>query len=229
MTAWESLDYNGQAYVRVKPTEQSRHDLGDDPNAALYYAPSAHGLDVTLNEAVLKRAIDRRLAGTTDDKKPAKNPPDGPPKKAVKPAPSLSWLGENLCFQVDCKMFELLNSPAFRLLEGPNALSDSAMQLRSWSNLPILNEWKRLFPNEDPVKVHERLWHVTLTCPGGGKYVWNDQWHTMESTVYGHPGQPKSGPKAPPLLGEFQSANFGLTFEDQGLRAKLELVRSEKK
>ena len=74
------------------------------------------------------------------------------------------------------------------------------MQLRSWSNLPILNEWKRLFPNEDPVKVHERLWHVTLICPGGGKYVWNDQWHTMESTVYGHPGQPKTGPKAPPLL-----------------------------
>jgi hypothetical protein len=229
MTVWESLEYNGQPYVRVKPTEQSRHDLGDDPNLALYYAPSSHGLIVTLNEAVLKRAIDRRVAQTTNDKKSATNTADEPTKKAKKQATPLPWLGENLCFQVDRKMFEVLNSPAFRLLEGPDSLSEATMQLRSWSNLPILNEWKRLFPDEDPVKVHERLWHVTLICPGGGKYVWNDQWHTMESTVYGHPGQPKSGPKAPPLLGEYQSANFGLTFEDQGLRAKLELTREEKK
>src|SRR5262249_10902176 len=125
--------------------------------------------------------------------------------------PPLPWLGENLCFQVDRKMFDLLSSPAFRFVEGPDQFSDTAMQLRSWSNLPILNEWKRLFPNEDPVKVHERLWHVRLICPGGGKYVWNGEWHTMESTVYGHPGRPKPGPKIPPLLGQFQSANFGLT------------------
>jgi hypothetical protein len=229
MTVWESLDYGGHPYVRVKPTEEGQRGLGEDANVAVYYLPSADGLTVTLNEAVLKRAIDRRVARTASKKKPSTNAADDLAKKAVNAVPLLPWLGENLCFQVDRKMFDLLGSPSFSVLEGPDSLSEAAMQLHSWSNLPILNEWKRMFPHEDPVKVHERLWHVTLICPGGGKYVWNDQWHTMESTVYGHPGKPKAGPKAPPLLGEFQSANFGLTFEEQGLRAKLELMREEKK
>jgi hypothetical protein len=230
MTVWESLDYGGQPYVRVKPTEQSRRELGGDANVALYYAPSPDGLTVTINEMVLKSAIDRRNARTASDKKSSPVPAADQAKKADKPAPPpLPWLGENLCFQVDHKMFELLGSPTFRLLEGPDSLSDAAMQLRSWSNLPILNEWKRLFPDEDPVKVHQRLWHVTLICPGGGKYIWNDRWHTMESTVYGHPGQPKPGPKTPPILVRFQSANFGLTFEGQGLRARLELMPQGRK
>jgi hypothetical protein len=228
MTEWESLEHHGQPYVRVKPSEQSQPTLGEGANVALYYAPSANGLTVTLNEAVLKSAIDRRVAQTSNDKKASKNNSEVSVKKALESAQPLSWLGDNLCFQVDCKMFELLNSPAFRVLEGAEPLSDVAMQLRSWSNLPVLNEWKRLLPNEDPVKIHERLWHVALICPGGGKYVWNDEWHTMESTVYGHPGQPKTGPKTPPLLDGFQSANFGLTFEDQGLRARIELMREQK-
>ena len=68
------------------------------------------------------------------------------------------------------------------------------MQMRAWSNLPILNEWKRLYPDRDPVELHERVWKIRLICPGGGQYVWNDKYQTMESTVYGHPGEPKTGP-----------------------------------
>ena len=63
-----------------------------------------------------------------------------------------------------------------------------------------------MFPDQDPVKVHERLWHTTLVCPGGGKYVWNDQWKTMESTVYGHPGQPKEGPEMATAMQQFENA-----------------------
>lgn len=229
MTTWESLEYNGQPYVRVTPTEQGRRDLPGDANIALYYAPSPDGLTVTLNEAVLKRALDRRGVKRPASQQSSDNTAGQTTKETANATPRLPWLGDNLCFQVDQKMFELLNSPAFRLLGGPDQFSEKAMQLRSWTNLPILNEWKRLFPNEDPVKVHERLWHVTLICPGGGKYVWNDDWHTMESTVYGHPGEPKPGPNSPPILGQFQSANFGLTFEEQGLRAKLELTREKAK
>jgi hypothetical protein len=231
MTVWEPLDYNGQPYVRVQPTEQARRELDQEANnVAIYYAPSPNGLTVTINEAVLKRAIDRRIARTAADKKSSATTSENPAKNAdVSSAPSLPWLGDNFCLQVNRKMFDLLSSPGARFLEGPDSLSDSAMKLGSWSNLPILNEWKRLFPNQDPVTVHERLWHVTLICPGGGKYVWNEKWHTMESTVYGHPGQPKPGPKRPPILGQFQSANFGLTFEEQGLRAKVELMREGSK
>jgi hypothetical protein len=51
----------------------------------------------------------------------------------------------------------------------------------------------------------------------------------MESTVYGHPGQPKSGPKVSAMLGQFEKANLGVTFEDQGLRGRIELTREAKK
>ena len=97
MTAWESLDYGGQPYVRVKPTEQGQRELGGDANVALYYAPSPDGLIVTFNEAVLKCAIDRRVAGTANDKKSSTSTSDDAAKKAVKSAPPLPWLGENLC------------------------------------------------------------------------------------------------------------------------------------
>ena len=98
------------------------------------------------------------------------------------------------------------------------------LQQLAWNNLPILNEWKRLYPDKDPVKVHEQLWGVKLLCPGGGSYVWNEQWHTMESTVFGHPGQPRTGPV--PLLPGVTDVNLGATFEDQGLSAKGILTRN---
>ena len=103
------------------------------------------------------------------------------------------------------------------------------MQVLCWDNLPILNQWKRLYPDRDPVAVHRQVWGVTLLCPGGGKYVWNEKYRTMESTVYGHPGQPKEGPPAPPVLSGFASGDFGLTLENQGLRARVELRRPAKK
>ncbi len=99
------------------------------------------------------------------------------------------------------------------------------MQDRSWGNLPILNEWHRRFPGQDPVAFHQKHWGVTLLCPGGGKYVWNEAWQTYESTVYGHPGQPRSGPKVPPALSLFRQGEFGLTFENQGVRARAVLTR----
>jgi len=54
---------------------------------------------------------------------------------------------------------------------------------------------ERSFPTRNAL--HEKLWGVRLTCPGGGKFVWNDQWQTMESTVYGSPGNPRPGPAWP--------------------------------
>ena len=102
------------------------------------------------------------------------------------------------------------------------------MQTQAWNNLPILNEWKRLYPDRDPVELHERVWKIRLLCPGGGRYVWNDKYQTMESTVYGHPGQPKAGPPAPPVLSTFNAADFGLTLENDGLRGRVELQRAGK-
>ena len=115
----------------------------------------------------------------------------------------------------------------FALIQfGPGGpIEQASMQMRAWGNIPILNEWKRRYPDQDPVKLHARFWQAEPVCPGGGRYVWNDRWQTMESTVYGHPGQPKDGPPAPTVIQSVKSGNFGLSFEEQGLRAKVSLER----
>lgn len=96
---------------------------------------------------------------------------------------------------------------------------------KSWANLLILNEWRRLFPKEDPVRVHARLWGTRLLCPAGGKYVWNAEAHTMESTACGHPWAPKGGDTLPNALLDFQSGSLGVTFEKDGLRARAVMER----
>lgn len=210
LTVWEPLTYRDQAYVRVRATD----DAGDDfRDTAIYYSPSAQGLTVTPNEDVLKRAIDRRLARAAEKKpEPAADPAAAPME------PPHPWLGSNFCLQVDRKAIELGVS-----MQGIEV--QRFMQGVAWSNLPILNEWKRRFPDQDPVEVHERLWATRPLCPGGGEYVWNAEWQTMESSVYGHPGEPLNGPAFPTALNQFQFGNFGVTFEDQGLRAQVEFQR----
>ena len=79
------------------------------------------------------------------------------------------------------------------------------------------------FPDRDPVAVHEAVWGTTLVDPGGGKYTWNARWSTMESTVLGHPGDPRSGPDVAPPTNRFNSLGLGLNFEDGGLRARTEV------
>ena len=177
---------------------------------------------MSLYESIVQRTIDRAVAAekpalADDGNRPWLTPtrrnakPTG--SATAKPAgpPPAEWLGSNLGVQVDAKALQVINMLAtdeFR----------SAMQTAAWGNLPILNEWKRRFPDQDPVDVHRRVWGSTLQCPGGGKYVWNEAFATLESTVYGHPGEPKDGPPAPPALSTFRRAHFGITFEHDGLR-----------
>jgi hypothetical protein len=51
----------------------------------------------------------------------------------------------------------------------------------------------------------------------------------MESTVYGCPAQPKRGPDQILPVAGVSSANLGLTFENQGLSARVVLERNAKK
>jgi len=205
LTRWESLQYKDQSYVKITP---GRSEVpGELRNLAIYYTTTGDALTVTLSEKVLQRTIDRDLARekARADGKPI--PQDGRP-----------WLGTNVGLQVDRKVLEVANAFARQSYQ-------AQMQLQAWNNLPILNEWKGRYPGRDPVAVHKEVWGIELVCPGGGKYVWNERWRTMESTEYGHPGQPKEGPPAPPVLSTFARAQFGLGFEHQGLRARAILER----
>jgi hypothetical protein len=211
LTVWEPLTYRDQQYVRIRSTDEAGDDFRD---VAIYYSPSAQGLTVTPNEDLLKRAIDRRLAraaeknGSTPEKPASHEKPASPP-----------FLGSSLCLQVDRRAVELGVT-----MQGTDP--QRFMQGVAWSNLPILNEWKRMFPDQNPVEVHQRLWATRPMCPSGGEYGWNAEWQTMESTLYGHPGEPRDGPAFPAALKQFTSGNFGVSFEDHGLRARAELQRN---
>ncbi|MBW3597627.1 MAG: hypothetical protein KY475_10165 [Planctomycetes bacterium] len=209
MTEWETKSHNDEPYVKIAPSERAQSDLGDEfDRLAIYYAASGQGLTVSLNESVLQRALDRQKARREADGQ-AQDPKDVAP-----------WIGDNLCLRVDRDALAIVQA-------GWGDDYRRAMQARSWGNLPILNEWRRLFPEQDPLALHERFWGARPVCPGGGEYVWNEAWRTYESTVYGHAGEPKQGPGLPASLQDVSQANFGLTFEENGLRGRVELSVDE--
>lgn len=197
LTLWETREHTGQRYVRVAEAENAR-PRGDAPRMAVYYHASPRMLTVSPNEDVIKRAIDRQ-----GDK--AKVGDAQPP-----------WLGESLTLRVERRGIDVLSGSA------RSEVRDE-LRVRSWSNLPILNEWKRLYPDRDPVAVHQAVWGTTLIDPGGGHYVWNSRWATMESTVLGHPGEPRAGDGRAGPAARLWSAALGLSFQDGGLRARTEV------
>ena len=130
---------------------------------------------------------------------------------------------EPWAWEVDRK---LLDTAAGLIDETPRRSAAGHATGWLWVNPPILNEWKRLYPDQDPVAVQRAgMGGLALVGSGGGRYVWIDRWQTMELIVYGHPGEPKTGPDVPPALIDFAHASFGLTFENQGLRASLSRER----
>jgi hypothetical protein len=213
MTRWETLTYNDEPYVKVTPSARARRQQEEVENLAICYSVSGDALIVTLSEALLKRAIDRRLAREAAAAVYLAANASGQPVAA-----QTAWIGESLCLKIDPRAVQVISSvfsSDYRL----------AMQRRSWANLPILNEWKRRYPDKDPVRLHERVWKIRLVDPAGGRYTWNEKWQTMQSTAYGHPGKPKPGPTTPPEFGGIVSGEFGVTFQEQGLRARVRLKR----
>lgn len=191
---WTTVPRGETSYVRVAAAP------GAAPTPtplSLYYATTPRGLMLTLSEPMVQRFLDRQTA---------------PPPEAA----GTEWLGESLAVRARREGLERIG----RL--GRSSLRER-LRAQAWQNLAILNEWHRLYPDRDPVAVHEAAWGMRLVCPGGGQYVWNDRWHTMESTAHGHPGDPKPGPELPDVLQGLSAARFGLTFGDGGLRGRVEL------
>ncbi|MFG0328291.1 MAG: hypothetical protein ACF8PN_00175 [Phycisphaerales bacterium] len=196
---WESVAHGDMSYTRIRAAGPQ---TGIEEEFMLCYAPTVDGLTVTLSEVLMRRALDR-AAGTPSEEDPAHD-----------------WLGESLALRL-----EPAGAEAFESLVGDNY--HARLRGRAWAALPILNEWKRLFPDQDPVEVHERWWKVRLVCPAGGDFVWNEKDQTMESTVYGHPADPKPDPANIEAMTGVRSARFGVTLEGDNLRARVVLKRNE--
>jgi hypothetical protein len=211
MISWESMMYKDQAYVKVSPTPKAIAENADLKHAAIFYAITGDAFIITPNEQVLQRALDRRTA-RLDSAKSILSP-------ATKPS---EWLGESVAAKFDGKMLDLLR-------HATKDQDETNVQNLAWRNLPILNEYKRLYPDQDPVLLHEKLWGIRLVDPAGGQYIWNETWDTMESSIYGSPCQPKEGPAESYLPEAVRAGNFGLTFEDNGLRAAAVIERAAPK
>jgi len=220
MVTWTTHKYHDQPFVKMSASLAGIAPV--QSKLEINYATTPWRLIVTPNEAVLKRALDRMAAAKSKGDASARpKPGTAAPEKAGSATDSpRPWLGTSMALHVDRQAIELLQ----RVFVGREY--QSMMQACAWSNLPILNEWKRMYPDRDPVAVHEQIWKTQLACPGGGKYVWNKEFQTMESTVYGHPGQPRLGPPLPRQLEAVQSMDFGLSFENHGLRARAEIRRN---
>ena len=203
LTSWRNLEYKGTTYVQVG-SKTGGNGLIDQ--LVIYYAATPKSLLITLNENLLKGALDREEA---------RSRPDAPPAVEAKP-----WLGESYGLQAGPRLL--------RIAETVTRQSWRAkLQSLAWANLPILNEWKRRFPDKDPVQVHEAFWGLKLLSPGSGTYTWNAEWNTMESSNFGHPGQPRDTLPAT-ALPDFTAANLGLTFEPNGLSARGAVERPAK-
>ena len=135
MTNWETLTYKDQAYVKITPSERARSREEELENLAVYYVASGDSLLLTPNETLLKRSIDRQLAREEAKKKGEKSPEVEHP-----------WLGENVSLAVQGKLVQLVAGMT-------QSRRPSPMQIESWNNLPILKEWKRRYPKEDPVEL----------------------------------------------------------------------------
>jgi hypothetical protein len=194
--SWEDMEENGQRFVRIGADEAG---IGD---VSVYYATLSDAWILSLKKEALLQSLERRARR----------------KAGAEAAPAAHWLGESAALEVAGEGLRL-----FELLFGED-LKDE-LKRGSWSNLAILNEWKRRFPEVDPLELHERLFSERLTCPGGGEYAWNAEWHTHESSVFGHPGEPRPGVALTPAWSAILRARFGITFEQEGLRAGAELTR----
>ena len=192
LLTWTTNEWKGMTYVVVAPTQEA----GNGFNLRLFYLPAAEGLTLTVNETVMKNAIDRLIAkrAATTAGKPV---PDQRP-----------WLGEQMAAFIQPNFLVQLNE-----LDNRGRLSDW-MDNRVNNDIAILNEWHRLFPKEDPVTVHQRLWNTTLTCPFGGTYRWNEATLSMESSVFGAANEDYKGPVTPAALAAIASINAGIAFEE---------------
>lgn len=132
---------------------------------------------------------------------------------SAKTGTTRNWLGKHLAIQLDNRFF--------RVMEGLSSNEYQKMVRRqSWSHIPILNEWRREFPGQDALEMHEAYWGERLLCAGGGKFSWDPKVSSYQSTAFGSPARPRIPMGTPFPLREFKTVDAGLSFDTGGIRAK---------
>jgi hypothetical protein len=213
MLAWETQTHNDQAFVRISLSEKAKKEMKKSPfrDFALHYRVEPTRLTFALREDLIKKTIEDEM----DNEEKSNSTKDNSSPKVSQP----KWSGKSMGMRLSAK-----GIPHIQNLFQENI--QASLQWRSWNNLHILNEWHRLQGVEDALKFHQQNWNTLLACPGGGNYQWNEEFQTYESSVFGHPARPKNPDslKTSPIA-NLKEISFGLTFEDDGMRAKTEILR----
>jgi hypothetical protein len=194
MTTWQPLDYNNRPYTQVT----IRMSSAQSPPASIYYAVMPGQLIVTLDESMIRRAIDRAGA--------KQKTPD--------------WAGDHIAVRVSEKgwsVVELIARESY----------GRWLQRKAWSNLPILTEWHAHAGKLTESEFHRQFWNASLDSPSGTDYVWNKDLRAVQSTLYGHPAVPKMPREIKTPLTDVKQADIGITFEEDGLRAVTRLERKK--
>jgi|GEM_PF-528407 len=198
LVRYEKRKHGKRSYVAVIGDEEEL-----DMSLNLYYAALPSAFIISLDEDMLKRAIDREYQDVSQLKK-----------------------------LPDARHLLLDTSPQFlmglsKLFDQKNF--EQRRQAESWRAIPILNEWHRRFPNIKPEDLHRTAYASDLYCPGGKGYQWNDEALTMESVAYGHPTAPRNKATPLPWINQFNNLQTTFGFEDDGVRIKAKLEAKEKK
>lgn len=193
LLTWSKNEHKGQSYVTIKANKE---EIGAD--ISVHYAPMAKALLICLDEKMLHAAIEREQQ---------------PEEKVDATTADTQQLFFHANPQFLISSFYKLNNASF----------EDVRQSQSWNALPILNEWKRLHPDQDPVAFHQSHYATTIDCPGGNGYRWNDEAMTMESVAYGHPTGAKLEGKPLVWLNSFTRLRSALSFENDGLRVRAKL------
>jgi hypothetical protein len=213
MLAWENQTHKDQTYVQISLSEKARKEMKKNPfrDFALHYRVEPTRLTFVLREDLIQKTIED---GMDHEKESDSNNGNSSPKGSQP-----KWSGKSMGMRLSAK-----GIPHIQNLFQENI--KSSLQWRSWNNLHILNEWHRHQGIEDALGFHQQNWHTRLTCPGGGNYKWNEEFQTYESSVFGHPARPKNPDtlETSPIA-RLKEISFGLTFEEDGMRAKTEILR----
>ena len=194
LLSWETRKHGERSYVAVIGNGD---DIGTE--ITLYYAALPTALLLSLDEGILKRAIDREM-------------------KVAELDPADLVEAEHAYGESSPQFLAMLSE-----LSGDSKLAERR-RIESWSALPILNDWHRRQMDVAPEEFHRGAFGEGIFCPGGKGYRWNAEAMTMESVAYGHPAAPRDEAEEFAVFEDFGLLAAGLGFEDDGLRlwAKLE-------
>jgi len=197
---WQSAEYHGYEYVvgNVRRNlSESRN--GDDREPGIYYVTTGEGLTISFSRKLIQRVIERQLQS------PATQAVEGTGRNAFAFQPQLAMQTTGEGVQAVAR---------FNYRSGLYRMNRIA-----WSNLPILNELRRRYPNRDPKDVFRRLFGQVIVEPTGGQYVWDEELGSYVSSLHGFHLNPQPGPPWVSVLAPADQISTAIVFQDDGLRA----------